>query len=317
MIRDLKLNGKFILAPMAGVNDIAFRLLCQKYGVAMTCSEMINVNAIERKNKATIRMAYNPEIERPYCVQLFGTRLEAIKKTIKYLENDCENVNPDMFDFNFGCPVRKVMNVGAGSALLRRPSKIGDIISTMRSSTDLAICGKIRLGINKKGANYVKTARIIEEAGADTIAVHGRYQEQGYSGTADWNAIKEIVEAVNIPVIGNGDVTNEQKGSEIFEKTGCKYAMIGRAALGNPFIFERLNTFLDSGNTVRQKSKLEMFVDYMNLAKEFSVKNSFIKQHIMYFTRGIEGGAKLRNEMSKLNNIDEMLEAFRKHENNY
>jgi tRNA-dihydrouridine synthase B len=310
MVKRINTKSNIFLAPMAGVNDVAFRILCHKYGAGITYSEMINVNAIQRRNKATIRMAYNPVEEQPYCVQLFGTRLDAIRDSIKYLEKKDDNINVNMFDFNFGCPVRKVMNIGAGSALLKRPSKIGEIISVMRDSTDLPVTGKIRLGITKNGADYVKTAKIIENAGADAIAVHARYQDQGYSGKADWNAIKEIVENIDIPVIANGDVVDEKTCIEIFEKTKCKYLMIGRASLGNPFIFSRLNSILESGNSINQENKIKLFLEYLDLANKFQVKTSFIKQHAIYFTKGINSSALLRQEMSKLKDIDAIKNLF-------
>lgn len=306
MLNNLNFKSKIFLAPMAGVNDIAFRLMCSKYGAGMTYSEMINVNAVQRRNKATIRMAYNPVEESPYCIQLFGTRLDAIKESIEYLEKKDENINVSMFDFNFGCPVRKVMNVGAGSALLKRPAKIGEIISTMRNSTDLPITGKIRLGITKKGADYLKTAKIIEKNGADAIAVHARYQDQGYSGKANWEAIKEIAENIEIPVIANGDIIDEKSCAEIFDKTNCQYAMIGRASLGNPFIFTRLDNYLKKKESIIQKDKVKLFLEYLELALKYNVKTSFIKQHAIYFTKGLQGSAVLRQEMSKLKNVEEI-----------
>ncbi|MFT4297951.1 MAG: tRNA dihydrouridine synthase DusB [Candidatus Woesearchaeota archaeon] len=311
-IADIAIKGKVFLAPMAGVNDLAFRVLCKKYGSALNFTEMVNVNGVERKNKSTIKLAYTLDEEKPVAVQLFGTRISAIKSTIKILETD-ENVKPVIFDFNFGCPVKRIMNQGAGSALLKRPSKIGEIINAMRESTDLAVSAKIRLGISPKNSNYMKTAKIIEKNGADMLIVHGRYQSQGYSGKADWEKIKEIKESLNIPVVGNGDVADEVSAKKMLEQTKCDYLMIGRASMGNPFIFSRINHYLDTGKILQQKNKLELFLEYLELAKKYKVKSSIIKMQAMYFTKGVEGSAKLRDKLSSIYDLSDICEIFKSH----
>jgi tRNA-dihydrouridine synthase B len=314
-ISNLKLKGKVFLAPMAGVNDLAFRSLCHKYGSAMNFTEMVNVNAIERKNKATMRLAYTLDEEKPVAIQLFGSRISAIKKSIKILEDESK-INPDMFDFNFGCPVQRIMSQGAGSALLKRPSKVGEIINAMRSSTDLPISGKIRLGISPKVADYVNIAKIIEKNGADMLIVHGRYQNQGYSGNAHWDKIKEIKECVNIPIVGNGDVVDENSAKSIFQKTNCDYIMVGRGCMGNPFIFQRINNFLNTGKNITQKDKFKLFLEYIVLAKKYNVKSSLVKMQAMYFTKGVQGSAKLRNKISCFSEIDDIYEIFKSYNSN-
>ena len=313
-IGNLSLKGKVFLAPMAGVNDLAFRILCHKYGSALNFTEMINVNAVQRKNKATLNMATTLVEEKPVAIQLFGTKINAIKETVKILENDYpEQIQPDMFDFNFGCPVQRVMRQGAGCALLKRPAKIGEIISTMRDSTDLPISAKIRLGITPKSANYVKTAKVIEENGADMIIVHARYQSQGYSGHAYWDKIKEIKESVEIPVAGNGDVVDGESAKKMMDETGCDYVMIGRAAMGNPFVFKRINHFLDNGEDLEQEDKLKLFLEYTKLSQKFNIKFSAIKEQAMYFTKGIVKSAQLRDKIRITNDIDEIYEIFKQH----
>jgi len=311
VLDNLKIKGKVFLAPMASVNDPAFRILCHKYGSALNFTEMINVNAVQRGNKATLKMAKTLVEEKPVAIQLFGTRIGAIKDTIKILENDYpEQIQPDMFDFNFGCPVQKVMRQGAGCALLKRPAKIGEIISTMRSSTDLPISAKIRLGITPKSANYIKTAKVIEGNGADMLIVHARYQNQGYSGHAYWEKIKEIKESVDIPVVGNGDVIDGESAKRMIDETNCDYVMVGRAAMGNPFVFKRINHFLDTGEELEQEDKLKLFLEYAELSQEFNVKFSAIKEHAMYFTKGVASAAKLMDKIRITKDVDEISEIF-------
>lgn len=315
-IGNLILNGKAILAPMAGVNDLAFREMCHNYGSALNFTEMINANAVERLNKATIKMARTLQEEKPVGIQLFGTRIDAIKKSIKILEKDyLDIINPDLFDFNFGCPVLKVMKQGAGAALLKRPGKIGEIISAMRSATDLPVTGKIRLGMNPNKANYLEISKIIEKAGADAIIVHARYQSQGYSGKADWLKIKEIKENVNIPVIGNGDVVDEESAKRMLDETCCDFVMIGRGSMGNPFVFKRINNYLANGKKIEQKSKLELFKEYVVLAKKHSVNFVHVKVQAMYFSKAISGSARMRENIMKAKDIDCLYEIFKNHLN--
>jgi len=311
-IGNLTLNGKVFLAPMAGVNDLAFRLLCRKYGSALNFTEMINVNAVQRKNKATLRMAETSEEEKPVSIQLFGSRVDAVKESIKILENDYpEEIRPDAFDFNFGCPVQRVMKQGAGCALLKRPAKVGEIISAMRAATDLPVSGKIRLGITPSSANHLKTAKIIEESGADMLIVHARYQNQGYSGNAYWEKIKEIKEKVNIPVVGNGDVWDGKAAKDMIEKTGCDYVMVGRGCMGNPFIFKQINHYFDKGEELPQKDKLELFLEYVELVKKFPVKFSVVKEHAMCFTKGIKNSTRLRDGIRISKDINDICEIFK------
>jgi tRNA-dihydrouridine synthase B len=311
-IANLHLTGKVFLAPMAGVNDIAFRIMCHKYGSALNFTEMINVNAVQRGNKATLRMANLAEDEGPISIQLFGTKIDAIKKTIKVLE---EAENPQMFDFNFGCPVKKIMTQGAGCALLKRPSKVGEIVSAMRNSTDIPISAKIRLGITPKSADYLKTAKVIQDAGADLLIVHGRYQNQGYSGKAHWDKIKEIKESLDIPVVGNGDVVDERSAKAMIEETGCNFLMVGRAAMGNPFIFSRINKFLSFGEMIKQKNKPELFEEYLELAFKHSINLSQIKDQAMQFTKGLPCSARLR-DMLRLERTAEGILALLKNMKN-
>ncbi|MCB9358730.1 tRNA-dihydrouridine synthase [Candidatus Woesearchaeota archaeon] len=312
-IGNLKFEGRVFLAPLAAVNDLAFREMSTKYGSALNFTEMVNVNAVERMNKSTLKMADTFKDEKVF-IQLFGTRLDAIKNTIRILEKEYDDCTPSGFDFNLGCPVKKVMDQGAGSALLKRPKKIGEIVSTMRSSTDLPITAKMRLGLSPNTADHIKIARLIAENGADAIAVHARYQSQGYSGKAHWDKIKEIVEAVDIPVIGNGDVVDEDSCKNMFDISGCAFAMVGRGVMGNPFLFTRLNSFLQDGKRLEQKDKIEMFLEYLQITTKYDVKFSYIKTHAMWFTKGINGGASIREKISLAENVSDLLAIFKNHQ---
>lgn len=283
-----KFSSKLMLAPMKVVNDVAFRLMCHNYGSAMQFTEMINVGAVIRKNKAVLNLAKTLDEEKPVGIQLLGSKIDLIKKAINILENDYpEKINPNMFDFNFGCSSNIITKQGAGAALLKRPKKIGEIIKAMRSSTDLPISAKIRLGTNKASANYIKIAKIIEKNGADMIIVHARYQNQNYTTPADWKAIREIKEKVNIPIVGNGDAIDDVSAKKMINKTNCDYVMIGRAALGNPFIFYKINHFLTTGERIKQKNRKKLFKEYLFLAEKFGIKQSVVKQQEINFRKNM------------------------------
>jgi len=307
-IGKLKLRNNLILAPMAGVSNVAFRVMCNKYNAGLCVSEMINANALSRNNKATIRMTATCARDKPVAMQLFGTRIDVIKKAVSIIEKKA-----DIIDFNFGCPARKIIQQGAGSALLKRPAKIKEIIEAMVSSTDKPVTAKIRSGIKKH--NCLKIARVIEKAGASAITIHGRTVAQSYSGKAKWFVIKEVKDELNIPVIGNGDVVDCKSAELLLKQTNCDGIMIGRAACGNPFLFKQIDEYLRTGKVLEQKSKVEMFEEYLKLWKEFNLDFNDLKQHAFFFTKGVPGAAKLRKKLSEKFDIEllrEMEEDWKK-----
>ena len=238
-MKELKqLKSDVFLAPMAGVTDVAFRLLCKKYGAGLTFTEMISANALARGNQATIRMIDVVDEEKPRVIQLFGQRIEELVKAAKFCETRCE-----IIDINFGCPASKIVKQGAGSALLERPKKIEEIVSAIVSEVKVPVSCKIRLGIKKTKINVVRVARACEISGAAMVTLHARTQKQGYTGKADWDWIKEVKDVVKIPVVGNGDVFSVEDYIRMKEKTGCDYVMIGRGAIGNPFIFKQIGDY--------------------------------------------------------------------------
>jgi len=304
-------DSKIILAPMAGINDAAFRLLCKECGAGIVYTEMVSANALSRRNKATEFLLESNKKEKPVIVQLFGQNTENIVKAAKIIE---ENYDFDAIDINFGCPATKIIKEGAGSALLNRPNKIGEIIKKTASAVNMPVTAKIRAGINFKNIIAVDVAKIIEENGASAIAVHGRVAIQGYAGKANWQYIKDVKDNVNIPIIGNGDVTSPESALKMMHETGCDYVMIGRAIRGNPLLFRQCNDFISKGRYEKYgpKDHIEMFFKYLEYAREFSINFKFIKVQANYFTRGIKRGSVVREKISHMKDFDEIRDLFKR-----
>jgi nifR3 family TIM-barrel protein len=304
-------QSKVVLAPMAGINDVAFRLLCTECGAGIVYTEMVSANALSRNNKATEFLLESTPKEKPIIVQLFGQNTENIVKAAKII---AENYDFDAIDINFGCPATKIIKEGAGSALLNRPNKIGEIIQKTVDTVNIPVTAKIRAGINFKNIVAVDVAKIIEKNGASAITVHGRVAIQGYAGKANWKYIKDVKEAVDIPVIGNGDVNSPESALKMMNDTGCDYVMIGRAARGNPLLFKQCYDYLSTKKYDKYASRdqIKMFYKYLDYAKEFDVNFKFIKVQANYFTKGIKGGAKIREGISHTKTLDEIKALFDK-----
>lgn len=303
-----KLSGKLILAPMHGVTNLAFRLLCKKYGASLVSTELLSANAISKNNKAAIKLALTDKKEKPISVQLFSQNTDSIIQAVKKLEKEF-----DVIDFNLGCPSTKILSQGSGAALLKRRNKIAEIVKETSTATNLPFTVKIRSGF-KDNINAVEIAKLCEENGASAITVHARTVEQGYSGKADWDIIKQVKKAVKIPVIGNGDVIDGESAKRMLKETGCDYIMIGRAAIGNPFIFRQIGEYLKTGRTVNQtkEEKINDFFEYIKLAQEyknFSIKDSKLKAQ--EFTKGIPGGKKIRRELNRIKTWEEIEKLLR------
>ena len=293
----LKLKSKLILAPMHNTTNIAFRIMCKKYGAGLVYTELLSANAISRGNKSAIKSAKTHKTEKPVAAQLFSQNTDQIIKAAKILEKEF-----DIIDLNLGCPSVKILKQGSGSALLKRKNKIAEITEKVSKSINKPFTVKIRSGFKNK-INAEEIAKICQEKGASAICIHPRTVEQGYSGKADWKIIKQVKQKVKIPVIGNGDVTDGKTAQEMIKQTKCDYVMIGRAAMGNPFIFKQINEYLKTGKEIKQtnKEKIKDYFEYIKLTKKYKIyTQKDAKQKAIEFTKGIPGSKNLRKKINKI-----------------
>ncbi len=303
---ELKLTGKFILAPMAGISDAAFRELCKEYGAALTVTELTSVEGIIRKEDSLIDVWDVQKDEFP-SIQLFGSDVDHIVEAARVIEPYAS-----IIDFNLGCPAPHINAQQCGAALLMSPDKIRKIFTGIIRGVSVPVTAKIRAGINENHIVYKEIAKILEECGVSMITLHPRTVKQGYSGKADWSRIKELVEVVDIPVCGNGDVTTPEDAKRMIEETGCDYVMIGRAARGNPFIFQQCNDLLNNGKyeEVTEKMQKEVWKRYLKKAVKYNISFSRIKNQAQNFSRGLKGARRIRERISSAKTINDLEKAF-------
>lgn len=309
-IGNVELQNPLILAPMAGVTDLPFRLLCREQGAGLVCMEMVSAKAVAFHNRNTEKLMQIDPKEHPVSLQLFGSDPEIISETAKAIEE-----RPfDILDLNMGCPVPKIVGNGEGSALMRDPELAEQIISRTVKAIQKPVTVKIRKGFDEEHINAVELARIAEASGAAAVAVHGRTREQYYSGNADWEIIRQVKEAVGIPVIGNGDVDSPQKAEAMFRETGCDGIMIGRAARGNPWIFRRILVYLAKG-TEEDKPSIEevqkMMLRHARMQTDYKGDYTGIREmrkHISWYTAGYPHSAKLRAQINSVESLEELEE---------
>ena len=311
-IGNVNLANPYILAPMAGVTDLPFRLLCKEQGAGLLCMEMISAKALQYKNKNTkALLAIHPE-EYPVSLQLFGSDPKIMSEMAKMIEE----LPFQILDINMGCPVPKVVRNGEGSALMKNPKLVHEIVSAVSKAIEKPVTVKIRKGFDDDHINAVEIAKIIEDAGGAAVAVHGRTREQYYSGKADWDIIRQVKEAVSIPVIGNGDVTDAASAEALVEQTGCDGIMIGRGAEGNPWIFKQILHYRETGETLAKPTQhevKEMMLRHARMQVEYkggAIGIREMRKHVAWYTAGFPHSAKLRaaiNQVESLQELEQML----------
>lgn len=315
-IGNVEIENQLVLAPMAGITNEAFRSICKEMGAGLVVCEMISDKALSFHNAKTIKMTGVSQNEHPLSMQIFGADKETLVYAAKWIY---ENTDADIIDINMGCPVNKVAKrAGAGSSLLRDPNKVYEITKAVVEATPLPVTVKIRIGWDENSINAVENAKMIEKAGACAIAVHGRTRAQMYSGHANLDVIKDVVEAVNIPVVGNGDIVDGPSALHMLEYTGCKAIMIGRGALGNPWIFKEINAYF-AGEEFKRPSKEEiynMIVDqYERLLKLKGERLALLemRSHVGWYLKGMQGSAQIKNKANQALSFEEVKKILKEY----
>lgn len=308
-IKDLEFNHIAFLAPMAGIADLAFRELCVQYGAAYTVSEMVSSKGLTMGDKKSAQLLTLGN-DRPAGVQIFGDDPEIMAKAaIK-----CLDFKPDIIDINMGCPAPKIAMNGGGASLMKKPELAYEITKAVVQAVDIPVTVKIRKGWDDESVNAVQMAELAEKAGADAITVHGRTRQQMYSGSVDYDIIAQVKKAVGIPVIANGDIKDEQSAAIMLEKTNADAIMIGRGALGNPWVFSKINAYFDECRVLPEPSVTQkMAVMLKHIQKIIEYKGEYTamreaRHHAAYYTKGMRGGAKLRAEIGKLERFEQLQE---------
>ena len=308
-IGNVELKNKVFLSPMAGVTDLPFRLICKEQDCGMLYTEMVNSKALCYDDQNTKKMLKIENEEHPVAIQIFGSDPEFMGRAAEIM-----NAYPnEILDINMGCPAPKVVKNGDGSALMRNPKLAEEVLKSVVKNSTKPVTLKIRKGWDDNSVNAVEIAKIAEASGISALAIHGRTREQYYSGKADWDIITEIKNAINIPVIGNGDVFTVEDARNMLDKTGCDAIMIGRGAQGNPWIFKRINHYMETGEILPEptlEEKINTAVKHLNLAvREHGeyVAVREMRKHIAWYLKGLKGSAKVRDEINKITSYEEVV----------
>ncbi len=311
-IGNVEFKNNVVLAPMAGISNSAYRTIIKEMGAGLIVAEMVSDKAIYYGSKKTIDMLYMTDFERPISQQIFGSDKETFASAAKFIY---ENMKPDIIDINMGCPVPKVaVGAQAGSALLKDPEKVYEIVKTVVESVPVPVTVKIRSGWDENSINAVEIAKVVERAGASAITIHPRTRKQGYSGHADWNIIKQVKKSVSIPVIGNGDITSCFDAKRMIDETGCDAIMIGRGVLGNPWLIKEIDTYLKTGKTIDRPSYKERInmcyhhLNYLLKIKNEKVATLEMRSHIAWYIKGMPYHKEIKNLIFKSQNIEEITE---------
>lgn len=318
-IKNVEINGKIVVAPMAGISNMTFRRICKSMGASLVVAEMVSDKAITYGNEKTFELLRMNDDERPISQQIFGSDVKSFVEAAKIVE---EKMNPDIIDINMGCPVPKVaVKNQAGSALLKNPEKVGEIIKAVVGAVNVPVTVKIRSGWNQSSINAVEIAKIAEANGASAITVHARTRAQGYAGKADWNIIKEVVDAVDIPVIGNGDVVSCYDAKKMLDETGCSAVMIGRGLLGNPWLIKECVEYLESGKlpeVIDYNEKIDMMEYHLNkLCEDKTEKQAVleIRNHLLNYLKGLPENKEVKNRVCRCKSRLEIIEVLENYRN--
>lgn len=314
-IGGVPLKSHAILAPMAGVSDRAYRELCVRFGAAYCVSEMVSSKALSFNSKKSEELMEISDLERPCGIQIFGDDPKCMADAAKHaLEN-----KPDIIDINMGCPAPKISSNGSGSALMKNPRLCGEIVKAVTAVTDIPVTVKIRKGWDDDSVNAVEVAKICESAGAAAITVHGRTRQQYYKPPVDYDIIRAVRESVSVPVIANGDIDSAEKAKEVMDITGCDLVMIGRATLGNPWIFSQINAYLENPNvkiyTPDLEERLGVMIEHIGKMVEYKGEHMAMLQArklVVGYFKGMKGAATLRNEAGKIKTLDDLYELRQK-----
>lgn len=318
-IKNVEINGKIVVAPMAGISNMTFRRICKSMGASLVVAEMVSDKAIAYGNEKTFELLRMNDDERPISQQIFGSDVKSFVEAAKIVE---EKMKPDIIDINMGCPVPKVaVKNQAGSALLKNPEKVGEIIKAVVGAVNVPVTVKIRSGWDQSSINAVEIAKIAEANGASAITVHARTRAQGYSGKADWNIIKEVVNAVNIPVVGNGDVISCYDAKKMLDETGCSAVMIGRGLLGNPWLIKECVEYLESGKlpeVIDYNEKIDMMEYHLNkLCEDKTEKQAVleIRNHLLNYLKGLPENKEVKNQVCRCKSRLEIIKVLENYRN--
>lgn len=307
-IGNVEISGNAALAPMAGVADRAFREICTDFGASYVVTEMVSSKGISYNSEKSAQLMVVENSPCPAAVQLFGDEPE----TLAYAAKFAMKYSPDIIDINMGCPAPKISGNGSGSALMKNPKLCGEIVSAVKNAVGIPVTVKIRKGWDNDSVNALEVAKYCEDNGADALTIHGRTREQFYSGKADWDIIAQVKEALSIPVIGNGDIIDAKSAAAMYEQTNCDYIMVGRGALGNPWIFRQINAWFDRDTFIVPPSideRLSVMYRHIKLACEYKGERVGIREarkHIAWYLKGFHGAAAFRGEAGRVNTLEDV-----------